>query len=100
VTAHWGRQLVKWEHVEQRLMYLDAVGVADKAKLAEAVHEEGGTGARGANPAGNCAIHSIAVSSDVDRSAASHQESPIAQTLPVNASRVKIPCAPQCAKRK
>jgi hypothetical protein len=47
-------------------MYLDAVGVADNANLAEAVHEEAGTGTGGADPLRNCPVHSVAVSRDID----------------------------------
>ena len=42
-------QLIEQDHVEQRLMYLDAAVVTDKAELAKAIHEKADARPRGAN---------------------------------------------------
>jgi hypothetical protein len=42
-------QLIEQDHIEQRLMHLDAAVVTDKAELAKAVHEEADAGSRGAD---------------------------------------------------
>ena len=42
-------QLIEQDHIEQGLVNLDAAVVADKAKFAEAIHEETDARSRGAN---------------------------------------------------
>jgi hypothetical protein len=40
------RQLIEQNHIEQRLVHLDAAVVIDKAELAKAVHDESDAGSR------------------------------------------------------
>src|ERR1035438_6100253 len=42
-------QLIEEEHIEQRLMHLDAAVVGDEAELAKAIHEKADTGPCGAD---------------------------------------------------
>jgi hypothetical protein len=42
-------QLIEQDHIEQRLVYLDAAVVIDKAELAKAIHEEADAGPRSAD---------------------------------------------------
>jgi len=43
------RQLIEQDHIEKRLMYLDAAVVFDEAELAKAVHKEADAGPGGAD---------------------------------------------------
>ncbi len=45
-------QLVEQDHIEQRLVHLDAAVVINKAELAKAVHKEANTGSCGADHVG------------------------------------------------
>jgi len=47
-------QLVEKNYVKQRLIYLDAAVVIDKAKLAKSIHEEADAGPRGADHFRQC----------------------------------------------
>ena len=42
-------QLIKQDHIEQRLVLLNAAVVSDQAKLAKAVHKKADAGPRGAD---------------------------------------------------
>jgi len=42
-------QLIEQDHVEQRLVYLDAAVVVDEAEFAKAIHEEADAGPGGAD---------------------------------------------------